>query len=535
MSVAQQQRRTPAAHPDLVLFVDCPKKFWGRLTNRSDVSGLPAVQLGRKSTPDPRYEHLSASVEDQYTTLDQVEAELRYLVVAKVIEDNQGASEYSKKLDRDKWEWIVKTIEDHDIAVLSLYALSRATRRLRIFGELMELCRRKNVLIALQFRLYDPRDPRDAAYLASQAVRDEQAVLEQRESSKRGIVSAAKRGRPHGRNPYGYIRRYGSRRQLVAVTFNHDEALVILEIARRVLAGEPHRSIADDLERRRLSGEAGAQRPAGGRWHPTEIGDICKKLTYRGLREHNDAEEETTAMSTALWPAIFTKATAAKLDAHFARMDRGSHSTNAKYLLTGVIVCGHCNDHEMYYQESRAPKGTDFKPQFGYTCSCRIHSTHETDGRAKWCKRTINAENVEGYVVDVVNNWLADPRVVAQKAGGAADVDTDPQIKTDQAALDDLVRQIANADRYTPAAVAAVRGALQPQIDALDESIKRRRDALADGPRGWAHAQRAGLQVLPEDLEHRRAWLKELVVVRILSGRKGRGFDLSRVKIIERH
>jgi site-specific DNA recombinase len=198
----------------------------GLLDNRSKLAGVGGIQSGRKSTYDPK--NPQKSVEDQFEEMAEDHRILGYTLVARVNEDVQGASEYSKKLTREKWQWIMHTIQSQPIGLVHFYALNRATRRLAIFGAFMELCRKRNVLVVLGDRVYDPRDSRDAYYLSSQAVRDEGMVQETREASMRGIKYSARRGKPHGVELFGYKRIYRSGGRLERIEIVREEAWIVV-------------------------------------------------------------------------------------------------------------------------------------------------------------------------------------------------------------------------------------------------------------------------------------------------------------------
>ncbi|HEY0697927.1 MAG TPA: recombinase family protein [Micromonospora sp.] len=99
---------------------------------------------------------------------------------------------------------------------------------------------------------------------------------------RRKLAENAAAGKPH---VYGW--------EPDRLTIRETEAAVIRDAARRILAGEPLRSIFRDLNAR------GLYNASGNPWtHPTFRGCLLN-ARHAGLREHNGQE-----VSVAAWPAI---------------------------------------------------------------------------------------------------------------------------------------------------------------------------------------------------------------------------------------
>lgn len=146
---------------------------------------------------------------------------------------------------------------------------------------------------------------------------------------RRKHAEIAEQGRfPGGKAPYGY--RSPARG---ALAIEVDEAAIIGECARRVLAGESLRSIALDLTERDVPG------PHPGPWRPSGVARILTQPAPAG-RRHVPRSADTTA---ANWPAILDEVTWHRLRALVKRPGRAG-STARRWLLTGGIsVCGICH------------------------------------------------------------------------------------------------------------------------------------------------------------------------------------------------
>lgn len=286
--------------------------------------------------------------------------------------------------------------------VLALWEQSRSTRDAAVGVELLDLLRDQHVLVMIRGRLRDPRDPEDRKALIEGVAAAEYESAITSERTLRDVRAAALEGKPHGQAPYGYERRYDPyTRALVEQVPHPEQAPIVREIVRRVLAGESARSIAADLTRREI------RRPYGGTtWHPAEIKDICLRPAYRGLREHTYTalgEDGKSRVQTDLIPAIWaehrliTEEDAEQLDAVFARRStqKGLHSTSAKHLLAGVAWCGRC-DKAMYKDRSNGQQPKDGAVRFAYHCTC---------GRQR------DAVHLESWAREAVNELLADSRL----------------------------------------------------------------------------------------------------------------------------
>src|SRR5206468_523056 len=86
-----------------------------------------------------------------------------------------------------------------------------------------------------------------------------------------------------GSRPYGY--------EADKVTLRPAEAAVVAECAKRLLAGEPVRSIAQDLNRRRIPTST------GGMWSPSSLRRMLASARIAGQREHKGE-----VVANAEWP-----------------------------------------------------------------------------------------------------------------------------------------------------------------------------------------------------------------------------------------
>ena len=138
----------------------------------------------------------------------------------------------------------------------------------------------------------------------------------------------ARQGKPHngGRRPFGYESDY--------VTIREDEAMVLKEMAQRVLSGESFRAVAWWLN------ENGHKTTTGKDWYPITVRNLLAKPRYYGYRSFKDEEIK------AIWEPIFDQETADKLKLELAMRTQRKDGVPKprRYLLTGLLFCGKCGE-----------------------------------------------------------------------------------------------------------------------------------------------------------------------------------------------
>ncbi|HET7034992.1 MAG TPA: recombinase family protein [Thermomicrobiaceae bacterium] len=147
------------------------------------------------------------------------------------------------------------------------------------------------------------------------------------ERIRRKHLEIAESGRPSGggSRPYGY--------EDDKVTVRPAEAAVVAECAKRLLAGEPVRSIAQDLN------ERGVPTSTGGQWSPQSLRRMLASARISGHREHRGE-----IVGPAEWPGIISTEDGAKIRALLANPERRTNKAARRYLLGGLLVCGHCGE-----------------------------------------------------------------------------------------------------------------------------------------------------------------------------------------------
>jgi site-specific DNA recombinase len=171
-----------------------------------------------------------------------------------------------------------------------------------------------------------------------------------------------------GSRPYGY--------EEDKVTVRPAEAAVIAECAKRLLAGEPVRSIASDLDAR------GIPAAKGGQWSPVSLRRMLASPRISGQREYHGE-----ILATAAWPGIISTEDGAKIRALLANPERRTNKAARRYLLGGLLVCSRCGERLV------ARPRTGGKRR--YACAKGV-------GFSGCGKTYINADEVEQFVTEAV-------------------------------------------------------------------------------------------------------------------------------------
>jgi site-specific DNA recombinase len=166
-----------------------------------------------------------------------------------------------------------------------------------------------------------------------------------------------------GSRPYGY--------EPDKVTVRPAEAAVVAECAKRLLAGEPVRSIAQDLNDR------GIPTSTGGQWSPQSLRRMLASARISGQREHKGE-----IVATAEWPEIISPEDGARIRALLANPERRTNKAARRYLLGS-----HCGERLV------ARPRTGGKRR--YACAKGV-------GFSGCGKTYINADELEQFVTEAV-------------------------------------------------------------------------------------------------------------------------------------
>ena len=293
-------------------------------------------------------------------------------VVEQYVDDDVSAwsgrkrPQYSRSLD---------DLEAGAIDGLLVYDLDRLHRQPSELESFIELCSRLRLTnvasVSGDIDLTTP-DGQFQARILGAVAKKESDDKSRRIRRKHEEIAASGKVSGGGSRPYGY--------EADKVTLRPAEAAIVAECARRLLAGEPVRSIARDLN------ERGVTSASGGQWSPQSLRRMLASPRISGQRAHHGE-----IVAAAEWPGIISVEEGAKIRALLANPERRTNKAARRYLLGGLLVCSHCGERLVARPRSGG--------QRRYACA-------KGPGFSGCGKTYINAEEVERFVTEAVLHRL---------------------------------------------------------------------------------------------------------------------------------
>jgi site-specific DNA recombinase len=274
------------------------------------------------------------SPEEQHDDNQRV-AEEHGWALGEAYRDVGSASRYARN-GRDGYDTLVADLEAgrFEADVLVIWESSRGSRRVGEWVTLIELCEehRVRIHVTTHARTYDPANPRDRRSLLEDAVDSEYESGKLSERAKRAAAANAADGRPTGKIPYGYRRRYDERtKRLIAQEPEPAEAAIVRELYDRVRRGHSMKAIARDFDAR------GVRTRSGKAFSPPYLRDLAVRRTYVGERVHHGQ------VYPGHWPGIVDRATwHAVHDMLTSRTHTSPRPGRAVHLLSMIAVCDPC-------------------------------------------------------------------------------------------------------------------------------------------------------------------------------------------------
>jgi site-specific DNA recombinase len=403
-----------------------------------------------------------ANVKDQERDCrDFIEAQ-GWRLVGVYVDDGISASDKSEK-PRGQFLNLMADLRAGVIDVIVASEFTRLYRRPRELEELLDPVDKFNFQVELYtidpaVRRWDIRTGVGRAQLREAA---KQAAEYSDYISEKVRVKAkhrAREGRWHGGDPgYGfdYIPAVrdgeGNVIEDEHVLVNEEQAAVIREVVRRVIANERVMAICNDLNRREIRTRDGRQ------WRQGNLYPILSKPAIAGLVRHPELPE----LVKARWDAIISEADWRRLQAVITNPDRRQNLvTGRTALLTGYVYCG-IEDCGKKLVASRDQRGKRI-----YTCKRDSH--RQGCGKLKRL-----ADPVDQLVTELVISTLED----SDFAIPIGDDDEFAKCYAEKKELEDSLAQLA-IDHYRlrvigrPAFLAA-HEALEADLAAVQRKLDR--------------------------------------------------------------
>lgn len=333
-----------------------------------------------------------------------------YAVAEVFVENDTSASAKSRK-PRPKYAEMLRRAKAGEWDAVIAWKGDRLTRRLSEAGELFELLDERTpplLLHTVKSGDVETSSNGELSYGLSALL----AGVEVKQTSERTRAAAedrAERGRPHGRMTYGFRREGG------ADVVDEGQAAVLREAARRILAGETLRAVANDFNDRgvptpgylvavrnyarrvelaRVAGKPTPPEPTPGTWDGNRLRQLLERPANAGLRTHKGEVVHEGG------PALWSTGQQAQLDEKFGDPTRRTaRSTALRYQLSGLLRCGKCG--EALYGETgkdyhRKRTGETVRRPDAYACK---------NGRCRGVRAQVPA--VDGVIEELVLARLA--------------------------------------------------------------------------------------------------------------------------------
>ncbi|MFC9251213.1 recombinase family protein [Amycolatopsis thailandensis] len=354
----------------------------------ADRTGVTLAREYLRVSRDDSYEERSQ--EDQHE--DNREAsDARGWTLGVPYCDTGSASEYARGKIRGDFDQLVTDLKTDRFGakVLILWEVSRLSREVSGWVEMIDLCARRGVLIhaTSEEHTYNPANGHDRHKLIAAA---NDAQLESYKTSTRVTRRRAREkrdGEIHGMIPFGFRREYRQverkgKRVAKSVQLPHpEEAPIVQELFRRVLAGHSVRSIALDFEARGVRSRRG--KVLGQAW----LREMLQRPVYAGLRS-------ISPEITGQWEKLVSPADFYDVQAIFAARTRATPRPGARNvrLLSTIARCDVCGGP----MSAKPRNGTAM-----YSCGPRS------------CV-AVPVLDMDAYVTGVVFDYLSAPGVVEE-------------------------------------------------------------------------------------------------------------------------
>ncbi|MEU9641339.1 recombinase family protein [Streptomyces sp. NPDC048188] len=415
------------------------------------------------------------SITDQHT--ENVTAVLEHgpWTLGEPYRDTGSASKYATRT-RDDFERLMADLQAGAFGepgdVLVLWEISRLARETGRGVALIDACEAGSYLIHITSheRTYNPANYQDRHSLISGINDAEKEARLLSARTRRGINSAAREGRPHGRVPFGYAREYqviDGKPRAVRQYPHPTEGPLIRELFERV-AGvdgkmpEPIYAIAKDWKARGIwipektvSGEHFASRP----YTPEHLRAFLVRPVYAGLRRFKGQMlPEWEGMEAVVPRELFDR-----VQALLADPSRTSyHGTGMRWVLSGTLRCDVCDGPMHVKLRSRVP---------GYECkhnACARVSQVETD-------RLLIGDPETGEL-GLILAYLSDPERYARLLRSAADgTEEESALRAELADLRTELEELEAAPRPKTARARIQRTA---DMEELEQDIATRESQL---------------------------------------------------------
>jgi site-specific DNA recombinase len=388
-----------------------------------------------------------------------------------------GSASRHARTNRDAFDRLVDDLQHgrFGAALLVLWENSRGSRQVGEWVNLIELCERNGVRIAVTThgpRIYDPSNPRDRRSLLEDAVDSEYESSKLSLRLKRATAANAAAGKPHGVPPFGYTRTHDLRTgKFVGQEIDPTEAPIVVEIFERFAAGESLRGISRDLDARGIRSRVRTNNDGevigGGKRLTSEmIRPMLLNVAYAGKRSHvpgrmtrKERATMTPTLVDATWPAIVPMSLFLTVRQRLTDPSRKTtRPGRGVHLLSMIARCDVCG----------GVLAASYRDEGGR----RIYQCH-TGGHVR-----LGADDLDELATAKIIAFLSDPanaeRLVADDGDSDELFEARQHLAVVRAELDDLADRVGRGEISATLAARA-----EPTILTRLHEVERRVDELA--------------------------------------------------------
>ncbi len=244
--------------------------------------------------------------------------------IAGVFTDNDVSATSGRK--RPAYERMLAELEARRLDALICWDVDRLTRSPVELERIIDLADRYGIALASVGGEIDLANPQGRLVARIKASVAKHEVEQASRRQKRQMLDRAQKGLPHGQKSYGWQRVDGKD------ILDPAEAMIVTEVAHRLIGGESINSITRSLN------ERGVLSPYGKLWTRTTVRNVVMRERNAGLRVH-----QGRIMGRGDWEPIFTEDTYHRLVALIRDPTRRKSQSSAfRHLLTGIAKCGIC-------------------------------------------------------------------------------------------------------------------------------------------------------------------------------------------------
>lgn len=408
---------------------------------------------------------------------------------------DRSASRHAKK-KRDDFEAMLEGIAAKQCRIVVAWEASRYYRDLEVYVRLRNACYEAGVLLCYNGVVYDLSKREDRKATAQDALQAEDEAEGIRDRSLRTQRRLAEQGRPGGRTPFGYQRRYDPDTGDLIDQFPHPvQAQFVTESFKRFASGETTYGL-----KKWLNSEPSAVHPTGEPWSYTRINHMLRNVAYIGKRLH-----QGKIVGDATWDPLIDEVTFHQVQRRIndpARLVR--RDSTIRHLLSHIALCGECEEQPHLTKGKRNGKPT-------YFCSRRLDTA-------------MMADRFDAYVEEAVIQWLkTDAALEAfqpddQDAEGTAARARLEVLEEQLREARDLAGQVGTDGKplLSVLSLASLENQLTPQIDNAKAEVEASIGA-GMSPLLRRLAVRSDTEAAWEDLllPQKRAVLREIVTIRL--------------------